>query len=94
MSKVEEVLGSVAEALGNIVGDFQGAFDNVAMSVPIAGGRAEPATAATPASVVARPQSITVPVTVTLDGVVIARTVKKILLEQRQMSERSIGRLT
>ena len=39
-------------------------------------------------------QSITIPITVTLDGQSIARNVKKIFIERRQYGERSVGRLT
>jgi len=79
------------EALGNIVGEFQGAFGNVALSVPAMGAIREPAASAAPAFA---SQSITIPITVTLDGQVIAKTVKKTLIEQRQYHERSVGRLT
>jgi phage-related protein len=82
-------------ALGNIVSDFEGAFGNVALAAPTPTMQREGRVGLTePVSVSLGSQSITVPITVTLDGQTIARTVKKILLEQRQYQERSVGRLT
>jgi hypothetical protein len=83
-----EMQSQTEAALGNIVSDFQGAFDNVAMSVPVGGGTAA-ATAPTPVSVpsIFRTE-LTIPITVTLDGKPIAKIVKRIFAEERSMRER------
>lgn len=90
---LDEMQAQTASALGNILGNFQGTFGDLAFSVPAVPVQtssmqtnARPAPAVTPSI-----QSITIPISVTLDGQVITKTVKKILIEDRQYRDRSIG---
>jgi len=92
---LDEMQAQTASALGNIVGNFQNMSLAVPATVPYAlPTRLSPAAAAPAATVapsIAAPQSITIPITVTLDGQVVAKTVKKILIEERQYRDRSVG---
>jgi phage-related protein len=87
---LDEMQAQTASALGNILGNFQGTFGNVAFSVPTVPVQtstmqtsARPAPALSPNT-----QLITIPITVMLDGQVISKSVKKILIEERQYRDR------
>jgi phage-related protein len=81
---LDEMQAQAQSALGNIVGDFQGAFSDVALSVPAMPSQAGPlrgSEASTPL-ISQLPQSITVPVQVQIDGATVARTVTTRLVQQ------------
>jgi phage-related protein len=89
---LDEMQSQTASALGNIVGNFENMSFAVPATIPYSlssPAAAAPTASATPS--VATPQSITIPITVTLDGQVITRSVKKILIEERQYRDRSVG---
>jgi phage-related protein len=93
---LEEMQTQTHSALGNIVSDFQGAFGDVALSVPTMPSQAGPSRgseASTPLISLGS-QSITIPITVTLDGRVIAQIVEKRVVEKRELLERSFGHYT
>ena len=81
---LEEMQAQTASALGNIVGDFQGAFGDVALSVPTMPSQAGPSrgSEASAPLISQLPQSITVPVQVQIDGATVARTVTTRLVQQ------------
>jgi hypothetical protein len=89
-----EMQAQATSALGNIVGDFQGAFGDVALSVPTIPSQAGPSrgSEASAPLISQLPQSITIPITITLDGRIIAQIVEKRLAEKRELRERSLGR--
>jgi hypothetical protein len=93
---LEEMQAQTASALGNIVGDFQGAFGDVALSVPTMPSQAGPSrgSEASAPLISLGSQSITIPITVTLDGRVIAQIVEKRVVEKRELLERSFGHYT
>ena len=81
---LEEMQAQTTSALGNIVSDFQGAFSDVALSVPTMPSQAGPSRgseASTPL-ISQLPQSITIPVQVQVDGATVARTVTTRLVQQ------------
>ena len=91
---LDEMQVQTASALGNILGNFQGTFGNVALSVPtmpVQMTSTQRSVESAPAVSSSRTQSITIPITVTLDGQVITKTVKKMLIEERQYRDRSVG---
>jgi phage-related protein len=81
---LSEMQAQTASALGNIVGDFQGAFDSVALSVPTMPSQAGPSrgSEASAPLISSAPQNITVPVQVQIDGATVARTVTTRLVQQ------------
>jgi hypothetical protein len=82
---LEEMQAQTTSALGNIVGDFQGAFSDVVLSVPTMPSQAGPASRGGEASVPLisqLPQNITIPVQVQIDGATVARTVTTRLVQQ------------
>jgi hypothetical protein len=81
---LEEMQAQTQSALGNIVGDFQGAFGDVALSVPTIPSQAGPSrgSEASAPLISQLPQSITVPVQVQIDGATVARTVTTRLVQQ------------
>jgi len=84
---LEEMQAQTTSALGNIVGDFQGAFGDVALSVPITpsqAGSSRGSEASTPLGSQG-PQSITIPVQVQVDGATVARTVERRLINSRNI---------
>jgi phage-related protein len=89
---LEEMQAQTASALGNIVGDFQGAFGEVALSVPAMSSQAGPSrgSEASAPLVSQLPQNITVPVQVQIDGATVARTVTTRLV--RDISARRMMR--
>jgi phage-related protein len=93
---LEEMQAQTQSALGNIVGDFQGAFGDVALSVPTMPSQAGPSrgSEASAPLISSGTQSITIPITVTLDGQVITKTVKKMLVEESRYRSRSAGGYT
>ena len=80
---LEEMQAQTASALGNIVGDFQGAFGEVALSVPAMPSQAGPSrgSEASAPLISQLPQNITVPVQVQIDGATVARTVTTRLVQ-------------
>jgi phage-related protein len=91
---LDEMQSQTASALGNIVGTF----GNMALAVPAtvpyslassSSPAAVPTARAAPS--LGMSQNITIPITVTLDGQVLTRSVKKILIEERQYRDRSVG---
>jgi phage-related protein len=92
---LDEMQAQTASALGNIVGNFQNISFAVPATVPYSLAPTSSPAASTPtartAPSLAASQSITIPITVTLDGQVVAKTVKKILIEERQYRDRSVG---
>jgi phage-related protein len=74
---LDEMQAQAQSALGNIVGDFQGAFSDVALSVPTMPSQASPSRGSeTSTPMISQlAQSITVPVQVQIDGATVARTV-------------------
>jgi phage-related protein len=95
---LDEMQAQTASALGNIVGSFQNMSLTIPATVPyVLPTNSSPAAAApTPrtTSSLGAPQSLTIPITVTLDGQVITKTVKKILIEDRQYRDRSVGSIS
>jgi phage-related protein len=93
---LDEMQAQTTSALGNIVGDFQNAFDDVALSVPTMPSQAGPSrgSEASAPLISSGTQSITIPITVTLDGQVITKTVKKVLVEESHYRSRSVGGYT
>ena len=93
---LDEMQSQTASALGNIAGNFQGTFGNLPLLVPVMSATPlgtpsrQRDTGSSPAAS-SGTQSITIPITVTLDGQVITKTVKKILIEERQYRDRSVG---
>jgi len=87
---LDEMQAQTASALGNILGNFQGTFGNVALSVPTMPVQTSlRQTITTPAPTPSPSvQSITIPITVTLDSQVITKSVKKILIDERHYRER------
>jgi len=84
---LNEMQSQTAAALGNIVGDFQGAFGSIALAAPEftgyrAGGYEAPATA--PALAAPLQTSITVPVQVQIDGATVTRTIETRLIRNRR----------
>jgi phage-related protein len=91
---LDEMQAQTASALGNILGNFQGTFGNVALSVPtlpVQTSSTQTSSSPAPATSSSGTQSITIPITVTLDGQVITKSVKKVLIEERQYRNRSVG---
>jgi len=80
---LEEMQVQTASALGNIVGNFQGAFDNVALSVSTIPSQAGPSRGSeSSAPLISQPpQNITVPVQVQIDGATVARMVTTRLIQ-------------
>jgi phage-related protein len=89
-----EMQSQTYSALGNIVGAFQGAFGDVVLSVPTMPSQAGPprGSEASAPLISQLPQSITIPITITLDGRIIAQIVEKRMAEKRELRERSLGR--
>jgi phage-related protein len=82
---LEEMQAQTQSALGNIVGDFQGAFGDVALSVPtMVQSQAGPSrgSEASAPLISQLPQSITIPVQVQVDGATVARTVTTRLVHE------------
>jgi phage-related protein len=81
---LDEMQAQTASALGNIVGDFQGAFGDVALSVPTMPSQAGPSrgSEASAPLISQLPQNITIPVQVQVDGATVARTVTTRLVQQ------------
>jgi phage-related protein len=74
---LEEMQAQTASALGNIVGDFQGAFGDVALSVPTMPSQASPSrgSEASAPLISQLAQNITLQNQVVIDGATVARTV-------------------
>ena len=95
---LEEMQAQTASALGNITG----AFENMSLAVPEtvpyspSVASSSPAVGSTATSVPSfgTQQSITIPITITLDGQVITKTVKKMLVEESRYRSRSVGGYT
>jgi phage-related protein len=81
---LEEMQAQTASALGNIVGDFQGAFSDVALSVPTMPSQAGPSrgSEASAPLISQLPQNITLQNQVVIDGATVARTVTTRLVQQ------------
>jgi phage-related protein len=81
---LDEMQAQAQSALGNIVGDFQGAFSDVALSVPTMPSQAGPSRGSEVSAplISPAPQNITVPVQVQIDGATVARTVTTRLVQQ------------
>jgi phage-related protein len=90
---LDEMQAQTASALGNILGNFQGTFGGLPFAIPTAPVQtnSSQASARSAPAVSSGTQSITIPITVTLDGQVLTRSVKKILIEERQYRDRSVG---
>jgi len=67
-------------ALAGIVGDFQGAFGGIAVAAPVAAAPPYTAPAERVVSAPSMPQTITIPITVKLDGETIARITERRLV--------------
>jgi phage-related protein len=82
-------------SMANILDTFVGGFGNITPAVPSTAALAKAGLGAPlsqPATT--QQQAITIPITVTLDGQVLTKTVKKTLIEQRQYGARSVGGYT
>jgi phage-related protein len=90
---LEEMQAQATSALGNIVGDFQGAFGDVVLSVPTMPSQAAPSrgSEASAPLISQLPQSITIPITVTLDGQVIARLTEQRIVERINMRGKKVA---
>jgi hypothetical protein len=95
---LEEMQAQTASALGNITGAFENMSLAVPETVPYSPSvtSSSPAVASTATSVPSfgTQQSITIPITITLDGQVITKTVKKMLVEESRYRSRSVGGYT
>ena len=79
---LNEMQTEAAAALGNIVGDFEGAFGKIGVSVPEFGGYEAPATA--PGLAESWQTSVTLPVQIQLDGATIASVIERRLISSRR----------
>jgi uncharacterized membrane protein len=81
---LDEMQAQTASALGNIVGDFQGAFGDVALSVPTMPSQAGPSrgSEASAPLISQLPQNITLQNQVVIDGATVARTVTTRLVQE------------
>ena len=84
------------ESMANILSTFAGGFGAIAPAVPSTAALAEAGLGAPLGQTASttQQQAITIPITVTLDGQVLTKSVKKVLIEQRQYGARSVGGYT
>ena len=78
---LNEMQSQTEAALGNIVGDFEGAFGKIGLSVPEFGGYEAPAA---PGLAESWQTSVTVPVQVQIDGATVTRTIERRLIASRR----------
>ena len=83
------------DSMANILSTFAGGFGAITPAVPSTGALAAAGLGAPLGQpTTTQQQAITIPITVTLDGQVLTKSVKKVLIEQRQYGARSVGGYT
>lgn len=90
---LDEMQSQTTSALGNILGDFQGAFGGIALSVPVMPpqGRSMAGAEGSAPVLPQVPQTITIPITVTLDGQVISRQVEQRIVDHIKYRSRRVA---
>jgi len=90
---LDEMQSQTTSALGKILGDFQGAFGGIPLTVPVMPpqGRSMAGAEGSAPVLPQTSQTITIPITVTLDGQVISRQVEQRIVDHIKYRSRRVA---